>query len=87
MGCAPSRQYPNYYDQYFQPAQTAPHRSHRIANIDRCEPSPDYQDYLQKREQDVAAARYEDAYDQLTARSKLSKAHGLQAYCEDRGWK
>ena len=38
-------------------------------------------------DQDAAVAkRYEDAYEMLTARSKLSRVHGLEAYCDDRGW-
>ena len=88
MGCAQSRPSANYYDEYFRPAQP-PHRryrSHRIANVDGYKPGPDYREHRQQYEQDVAADRYEDAYDRLTARSKLSTAHGLQEYYEDRGW-
>ncbi|KAF6218154.1 hypothetical protein HO133_006113 [Letharia lupina] len=87
MGCAQSRPSANYYDEYFRPAQP-PHRryrSHRIANVDGYKPGPDYREHRQQYEQDVAADRYEDAYDRLTARSKLSTAHGLQEYYEDRG--
>lgn len=87
-GCVPSRPSPTFYDEYFSPSQHPYKRkySHRIAEVDKYDPGSEYQDYKQRYEKDIAAERYEDAYEQLTARSKLSKAHGLQAYCEDRGW-
>lgn len=88
MGCAPSRTSSTFYDEYFAPSQHPYHRqgSRRIANVDGYKPEFEYRDYRQLYEQNVATERYEDAYDQLTARSKLSRAHGLEAYYEDRGW-
>ena len=77
MGCVPSRPSPTYYSRYFKPVQPT-----RQALADTYE----YQDCRQRNVRNVAADRYEDAYEQLTARSKLSKAHGLEVYCEDRGW-
>ena len=88
MGCGPSRPTPTYYDEYFKPPQPTHHRhrSHRIAKVDGCTPGVEYQNYLQQYEQDVVADKYAAAYDQLTAKSKLSKAHGLESYYDDRGW-
>ena len=88
MGCAPSRPSATFYDVYFTPSQHPHHRQYRrrIANVDERKLGFEYQEYRQHYEQNIAAERYEDAYDQLTARSKLSRAHGLEAYYEDRGW-
>ena len=88
MGCAQSRPSATYYDEYFKSvkAPQTRHRSHRIVNVDRYKPGPEYREHRQWYEQNVMADRYQDAYDQLTARSKFSRAHGLQEYYEDRGW-
>ena len=88
MGCGPSRPSSTYYDEYFKPSPPTHrhHRSHRIANVDKYKPGSGYHDFRTQYEQNVAQDRYEDAYDQLTAKSKLSKAHGLEEYYEDRGW-
>ena len=83
-GVLPSRPSSSYYDQYFQP--TKPIHRHRIATLDGYKPGPEYQDYRAQYEQNMAAERYSDAYDLLTAKSKRSKAHGLEEYYEDRGW-
>lgn len=86
MGCAHSHPCRTYYSQYFKPTHHHHHHQH-IAHIDKYLPArPEFNAYIQQHKQDVAADRYEEAYDQLTARSKLSKVHGLEAYCEDRGW-
>lgn len=88
MGCAQSRSSATYYDEFFKPPKATHnrHRSRRIANVDRYKPGPEYREHRQWYEQNVAADRYQEAYDQLTAKSKLSRAHGLQEYYEDRGW-
>lgn len=84
MGCAQSHPFQSYYSQYFNSTH---HHRRRIAHIDKyVSTGPEYDAYFQQHGQDVVADRYEEAYDQLTARSKLSKVHGLEAYCEDRGW-
>lgn len=88
MGCALSRPSASYYDEYFKFTQHPRHRqrSHRTANLDKYLLGSEYQCYRQQYEQNIAAERYEEAYDQLTARSKLSRAHGLETYYRDRGW-
>lgn len=88
MGSVHSHPFQNYYSQYFKPHPYHLRRRRRITHIDKYIPvgGHQYDAYIQQFEQDVAADRYEEAYDQLTARSKLSKVHGLEAYCEDRGW-
>lgn len=94
MGCAlslplPSHPSQSYYDQYFKPTQpNHPHHyNHHIALIDKYLPGPECNEYQQQHEQNLAAERYEETYEQLTVRSKFSKAHGLETYCEDRGWR